>query len=186
VQVDGGNPDAQNVLLVTCLLGTFLIGHNIQSRDSSSRTSFASCHSQKFAPFFKSNLDCHFSIFATSHGPVGTCKMKNITPHLSCLTFLMGYGTLGLLTSIYSISRDIDGKGYMYHTGKSTKFDVCDVFMEKSRRHLELSKSTADFRKDNNLNVYPSRDGSKPFILCSYPKIGLFTMDYVATLLNFW
>ena len=53
--------------------------------------------------------------------------------------------------------------------------DACDLF--KQTRNNDLP-----FTPDINLNVYPSRDGSKEFILCAYPKTGC--MQWVM-LLNF-
>jgi hypothetical protein len=40
----------------------------------------------------------------------------------------------------------------------------------------ERKQTVAAFTPDLNLNIYPSRDGSKEFIMCSYPKTGCSQM----------
>ena len=40
----------------------------------------------------------------------------------------------------------------------------------------ERKQAVTAFTPDVNLNVYPSRDGSKEFILCAYPKTGCSQM----------
>jgi len=40
----------------------------------------------------------------------------------------------------------------------------------------ERKQTVAAFTPDVNLNIYPSRDGSKEFIMCSYPKTGCSQM----------
>lgn len=71
---------------------------------------------------------------------------------------------LALITTLYVNKLQVVG------TQQTTscdvkKPDICALF-----RRTRLSN--IPFKPDLNLNIYPSRDGSKKFILCSYPKTG--------------
>lgn len=67
--------------------------------------------------------------------------------------------------SMWTLKVDVLVKEYGINSSERTSMDC--ALWKRERKHVVTA-----FTEDINLNIYPSRDGSKEFILCAYPKTG--------------